>query len=529
LHIFQLLLSLDEAEHYTNFHRQQPCCYWVVSNLPSLSQHIEQLFTKDSLQHTDKMHFTSATFLIAALAATTTAHMNMMDPPPLNYKGNPYVVSADIDYSITSPNTNETFPCKGALSALAGAGGTPVATWAPGSQQTIKIEGGASHNGGSCQMSLSYDSGKTFTVIYSKIGGCPTTPSLTFTVPADAPTGDKVLLGWSWNNNEGNREFYMNCASLTIASGSTKKRDITKRASAVAFADRPALFTGNVDMVAGQPCVKAGTDIIYPEPGPDVDNVTTNGLGPLDCADPNLLSGGSSGSGSSSGSSSSAASSVGTLPATTATSAAAPSSATTSSVSMYVSSSHLLSTSKAPFAKTSSSVILFTSKPSHANTSTILTSSAASLTQLTVIPITKSNSKLIFSSSTGGVFVTTPATQSATETTVVGTTLATSVASVASSSSTVVVVSQTTTASQATGTGTQSSGGSSMSGPCTDEGAWNCLSTGSSFQRCASGAWSAVMPMSAGTSCSPGISDNLTMSKRRRNGYVRRGVSAWEW
>ncbi|KAL3460035.1 hypothetical protein BJX64DRAFT_193733 [Aspergillus heterothallicus] len=72
-----------------------------------------------------------------------------------------------------------------------------------------------------------------------------------------------------------------------------------------------------------------------------------------------------------------------------------------------------------------------------------------------------------------------------------------------------------------------------MSGPCTDDGAWNCIG-GSSFQRCASGAWSEVQPVAPGTECTPGQSSEFTVkaiemksrmlkerrSRRRSHGHV---------
>jgi hypothetical protein len=36
------------------------------------------------------------------------------------------------------------------------------------------------------------------------------------TIPANAPTGNKVILNWIWNNNEGNRELYSSCADVVI-------------------------------------------------------------------------------------------------------------------------------------------------------------------------------------------------------------------------------------------------------------------------------------------------------------------------
>ncbi|OJJ07954.1 hypothetical protein ASPVEDRAFT_89188 [Aspergillus versicolor CBS 583.65] len=79
---------------------------------------------------------------------------------------------------------------------------------------------------------------------------------------------------------------------------------------------------------------------------------------------------------------------------------------------------------------------------------------------------------------------------------------------------------------------TSTPGGSSgstegaLSGACTDEGAWNCVG-GSSFQRCASGQWTAVQAMSGGTQCTPGqnrdfavkaveVKSRMLKEKRRR-------------
>lgn len=75
-------------------------------------------------------------------------------------------------------------------------------------------------------------------------------------------------------------------------------------------------------------------------------------------------------------------------------------------------------------------------------------------------------------------------------------------------------------------TGTPPSNGSAPTSgaagsPCTEEGQWSCASDGKSFQRCASGAWSAAIPVAQGTSCQPGTSDSLTMVNKRS--FVRRG------
>ncbi|KAJ5524502.1 hypothetical protein N7494_011152 [Penicillium frequentans] len=60
-----------------------------------------------------------------------------------------------------------------------------------------------------------------------------------------------------------------------------------------------------------------------------------------------------------------------------------------------------------------------------------------------------------------------------------------------------------------------SSSSGALSGSCSDEGAWNCIS-GTSFQRCASGVWSATQEMASGTSCTAGQSSELTIVATKR-------------
>src|SRR5271155_1791986 len=68
-----------------------------------------------------------------------------------------------------------------------------------------RLSGSATHNGGSCQLSLSYDGGSTWVVIHSIVGGCPLTETYTIPVPSDIPSSSSALLAWSWENNTGNR------------------------------------------------------------------------------------------------------------------------------------------------------------------------------------------------------------------------------------------------------------------------------------------------------------------------------------
>ncbi|MCJ1282151.1 hypothetical protein MMC26_001474 [Xylographa opegraphella] len=65
----------------------------------------------------------------------------------------------------------------------------------------------------------------------------------------------------------------------------------------------------------------------------------------------------------------------------------------------------------------------------------------------------------------------------------------------------------------ASGSTTTTPSAGALTGACTPEGQFNCIG-GNSFQQCASGAWSIVQPVASGTSCTPGQSANLDISKR---------------
>ncbi|KAK5656776.1 hypothetical protein OQA88_4324 [Cercophora sp. LCS_1] len=200
----------------------------------------------------------SLTFLL--LATLTTAHMWLSDPPALKSRTNPYA-GTDIDYSLASPlnSSGNNYPCKGYLSLLNTPGGTPVATWPAGSTQQFAISGGASHAGGSCQASLSIDGGRTFRVMHSYVGGCPTGDGATcqFTVPEDTPSSDGAVFSWTWFNKLGNREMYQNCAVVKVTSGGGSGD----------FRGRPEVFKANV----GNGCATVeSTDLMFPQPGSEV-------------------------------------------------------------------------------------------------------------------------------------------------------------------------------------------------------------------------------------------------------------------
>ncbi|CAK7230381.1 hypothetical protein SCUCBS95973_007553 [Sporothrix curviconia] len=368
------------------------------------------------------------------------AHMEMSWPPPFRSKYNPYSLVSAIDYTMTAPllADGSNFPCKHYQTADMGTPqGRPTATFAAGQAANLTITGGASHGGGSCQVSVSYDRGQLFTVVQSIEGGCPASAgstSIDFAIPYDAPQGE-ALLAWSWFNNLGNREMYMNCAAVTIQGSASKKRDrakekeesLVKRAAHIPLNSRPKLFVANV----GNGCTTVDSrDVKFPQPGPDVDVQSARG-------------------------------------------AVAPVGSGCQSGIVVGSQTGDEEEASAPDSATSA-------KSAH--------SAANPMPQ---IPATKGAPQ--------------PAA---------GEIASPSLADSSSSSATAI----------APGT------------PCTAEGRWSCLLGGKSFQRCASGRWSAVQTMAVGTVCHVGQSDRFSIeaestpaaASRSRLRQLRRGWRASE-
>ena len=78
------------------------------------------------------------------------------------------------------------------------------------------ITGGASHGGGSCQFSLSYDQGKTFKVVHSVIGGCPLKTNYDIKLPTGAPAGE-ALFAWTWISRLAGQPYPRPTTTLIIA------------------------------------------------------------------------------------------------------------------------------------------------------------------------------------------------------------------------------------------------------------------------------------------------------------------------
>ncbi|KAK4541086.1 hypothetical protein LTR36_008311 [Oleoguttula mirabilis] len=203
----------------------------------------------------------SAIALCGMLASSVGAHMVITSPVPYG-----------IDSLTNSPliNDGSDFPCKQRTGVydISTMNHMPV-----GVPQTLSFKGGATHGGGSCQVSVTLDKEPTkdsqWKTIHSIIGGCPSnvTGNLSedadgtnasvfeFSVPKGMPNG-QYSLAWSWFNKIGNREMYMNCAPITVTGGASDNK---------VFDTLPDMFVINIP---NEECATVeGEDFQFPSPG----------------------------------------------------------------------------------------------------------------------------------------------------------------------------------------------------------------------------------------------------------------------
>ncbi|RKP34545.1 hypothetical protein BJ085DRAFT_1497, partial [Dimargaris cristalligena] len=96
--------------------------------------------------------------------------------------------------------------------------GQTVSTFKAGETVTLKMNNGAPHKGGHCEVSISLND-KDFVSIRTILTKCMVDAdglNLKAVIPQSAPTLAKATLAWTWINAEGNREFYMNCIDISI-------------------------------------------------------------------------------------------------------------------------------------------------------------------------------------------------------------------------------------------------------------------------------------------------------------------------
>ena len=392
--------------------------------------------------------------------------------------------AANLDTSPLQPSGSD-YPCKKSSYKITAMNKIPV-----NEAVLLDFKGTAIHNGGTCQLSISLDEEpnreSTFKVIQTFEGGCPTAEGaggLTFDIPKEFPTTKRATLAWTWFNQIGNREMYMNCAPIEVTGGSDNMDY---------FNSLPDMFKANI----GNGCTTAENgDPIMPNPGqfaikssavkpldvscagaagsqskqqtPTVPNLAAYGPPAKDANQIEYVDGSSGSSGSGSGSGGAASSAPGgndgmyTQPAA---SPAQPSSAPTAGDNngMYTQPAaspaqptSAVSSSAAPSATVPASSASSAAPPSTFSTHTVLASSAASPAYPTISP-------------TLGQGISGPSTGSAAP----------------------------------TGAPSSSSGSAGSSGQCTTDGAIVCNGS-TQFGLCDHGSvvWQAV---AAGTTCSNG-------------------------
>ncbi|KAH7000833.1 hypothetical protein B0J12DRAFT_756340 [Macrophomina phaseolina] len=184
------------------------------------------------------------------------------------------------------------FPCKGFH--LADAEMQPGVVWRAG--ETVKFRNslfdsdgtpshhmsglGAIHSGGSCQISFSYDRGLSWVVVQSFEGDCPRVrPGMKgtvtndydpnqdyyFKIPETFPSGDYVIVAWTWINATGRREFYMSCSPVKIT-GSGPSTNVTPEGHPLMIANMNPLSGDTAQANALLQCrTQDSTSVEYPD------------------------------------------------------------------------------------------------------------------------------------------------------------------------------------------------------------------------------------------------------------------------
>ncbi len=182
-----------------------------------------------------------STVALAVSVWSAAAHVVMVKPDPFNLNSEPYLQSSPLSSDLP-------FPCQGRTQHA-----EHITTFTAGATQLVKFWGSAVHGGGSCQFSVAYGNPiptdpSQWKTIYTIIGGCPADavgnlPTIAkdaqqreqgpecgndtgkecvrqfnVPIPKDMMNGNATF-AWSWLNKIGNREFYMDCAPVTITGG----------------------------------------------------------------------------------------------------------------------------------------------------------------------------------------------------------------------------------------------------------------------------------------------------------------------
>lgn len=220
------------------------------------------------------MGFSKVTVLsVAAMLVMSplfaNAHIILAEPVPF---GNP-------NNSPLEPNGSD-FPCKSVPYTI-----KTMNNWAVGSTQKLAFTGTAIHGGGSCQVSITTDKEPTkaskWKVVHSFEGGCPSAvkdnlaeggpnsdTTFPFEVPSELPNG-QLTMAWTWFNKQGNREFYMNCAPVTVSGGASDTSG---------FDSLPDMAIANLQVPGSCGKTEENFDYTFANPGK---YKTSGGIGPF--------------------------------------------------------------------------------------------------------------------------------------------------------------------------------------------------------------------------------------------------------
>ncbi|KAI8714511.1 hypothetical protein NCS52_01171000 [Fusarium sp. LHS14.1] len=402
------------------------------------------------------------TFTLASLATFASAHMLMNNPVPF---GKSTLNNAPLDAS------GSDFPCKMREGTYDLQGASNV--YAQGSTQQLSFTGQAVHGGGSCQISITTDEkpdkNSVWKVIKSIEGGCPA-------------KGQEGNMGGDPNAEDPYKYSYtipkeLAAGKYTLAwtwFNKVGNREMYMNCAPLEvtgsggskdhLSSLPDMFVANIGNNCG---TEPDKDVQFPSPGDDVDrfNGATEAWAKPTGSCP---AGSGSGSGGSGGSAPTA---------TGGNDAPAPTSAEAQPT-------------QAPEKSIPGGVFITVSQP------------AASQPAMSQPAISQ------------------PAAEEPAATQAPTTTAAPATPSYGSGDG-----SESGNGS-GSGDGTESGSGSPSGGfaagtACTSEGEWNCIG-GSSFQRCASGAWTATQQLSGGVSCTPGQAADIGLTAKRGLRAMRR-------
>lgn len=308
----------------------------------------------------------------------------------------------------------------------------------------------------------------------------------------------------------------MNCAPITVTAGKTKRDN-----EGVSLLPRddsyPELFVGNLADINSCKSTPS-TDPEYPDPGTNVEK-----LG----ASPSFAS--ISGSGCVPKNQKETA---GSLPTATAGASGGAAAGTTQAASASATSSSAAGQQgSSPGAGSPSGGVFATTgggaAGSAAAPTTLVTSStpprASSVYVSPVTPVpAASSTSTSYSDDSSSTTESAPAvTSSASASAPASTSAETSATASATTKPAPSATLSPTGGGSGSGNSTGSDGGSSgKSGPCTDEGMFNCI--GTKYQQCASGAWTAMQALPGGTTCQQGESENLWARDTTRPNRVRK-------